>query len=366
VTGTFTRVLCVLFLSVGCASTPRPRVLTELDGTREGPEVTASRTSAPQAFARAEGLRKRAEEAHESDMPATAQILGEQALVAYQRAVVLARLAAAETRKAQAETELARTEAALRAREGAQRELEATLRDLELRLKVERETMPLPASAASSPEREKARREAARALGVEARLLCATTRLLDPSRTSVLDVVKRLEAFELTLASAPRAPIDEARALRSACLRELTATRRAATQADPAGEDSDRLLASLSDASLAPARDDRGVVVTLSDPFETNDKLRKAALDRLTELAQIAKANPSFPVQVVVHSARALPPPRETARVEEIAGVLRTVGAPRVEAVSAGSALPVLESRRPGAAARNERVEVVFVTRTAS
>ena len=355
-----------LLFSAGCASAPPPRVLSEVSRTRESAEVAAAKASAPQAFARAELLRERAERAHDEEQPATAQILGEQALVAYQRAVVLARLAAAETRTAQAEAELARTEAALRARESAQRELEATLRDLELRVKVERETMPLPASGAASPEREKARREAARALGVEARLLCATSRLLDPSRASLVELTKRLDAFDASLGSAPRAPIDEARAIRSACLRELTATRRAATQADPGGEDADRLLASLSDASLSPARDDRGVVVTLADPFEPNDQLRKDAQSRLGELAQVAKANPRFPLQVVVHAARALPKTREDTRVQAVKAALQGAGAPVVETLSAGSALPVLEGGRPGAAARNERVEVVFVSRTAS
>lgn len=359
-------IVALLLFTGGCASAPPPRVLSEVSRTRESAEVAGAKASAPQAFARAELLRERAERAHDEEQPATAQILGEQALVAYQRAVVLARLAAAETRTAQAQAELARTEAALRARESAQRELEATLRDLELRVKVERETMPLPASGAASPEREKARREAARALGVEARLLCATSRLLEPSRASLPELMQRLDTFDASLGSAPRAPIDEARAIRSACLRELTATRRAATQADPGGEDTDRLLASLSDASLSPARDDRGVVVTLADPFEPNDKLRKQALERLTELAQVAKANPLFPLQVVVHSARPLPKAREGARVEAVKEALQSAGAPVVETLSAGSALPVLEGGRPGAAARNERVEVVFVSRTAS
>jgi hypothetical protein len=358
--------VALLFVASACASAPPPRVLTEVSRTRESSQVAAAKASAPQAFARAELLRERAERAHEEELPATAQILGEQALVAYQRAVVLARLAAAEARTAQTEAEVARTEAALRAREAAQRELEATLRDLELRVKVERETMPLPASGAASPEREKARREAARALGVEARLLCAASRLLDPSRAALVELTKRLDAFDASLAAAPRAPIDEARAIRSACLRELTATRRAATQADPAGEDADRLLSSLSDASLSPARDDRGVVVTLADPFEPNDQLRKDALGRLTELGQVAKANPRFPLQVVVHSARSLPKTREDARVEAVKGALQGTGATVVETLSAGSALPVLEGRRPGAAARNERIEIVFVSRTAS
>src|SRR5258706_15850554 len=96
------RPLLVLLLAVGCATPARPQILTEVDRTREGRSVVDARKDAPQALARAELVRGRAEKAFaDGDLPA-AQILGEQALAAYLRATLEARLTLAETRLAQA------------------------------------------------------------------------------------------------------------------------------------------------------------------------------------------------------------------------------------------------------------------------
>jgi outer membrane protein OmpA-like peptidoglycan-associated protein len=218
----------------------------------------------------------------------------------------------------------------------------------------------------SSPERELARREAARALTAQGRLLCSAARLLDPKRTSLDDDFKKLAELEATLGSKAMTPIDDARAVRSACLAELTATRRPRTQQNPADPATDKLLQELSQASLAPSRDDRGVVVTLGAPFERDDKLTAQAVTRLGDLAGVAKAHPDFPVLVVVHSAGKLPDARETTRTERAASALREHGAPKVETAAVGAALPRVDPKEPGAAARNDRVEVVFVAPSAS
>ena len=120
-------------------------------------------------------------------------------------------------------------------------------------------------------------------------------------------------------------------------MRELTQTRRPTTQKNPASAATDTLLARLSDASLEPSRDDRGVVVTLRTPFGKDDQLKGEAKTRLTELASVAKANPSFPVQVVVHSGTKLPPARETLRADRAASALKEGGAPSVEAHAVGT-----------------------------
>jgi hypothetical protein len=359
--------LLLVALALGCAATPRPRALTDLDVTRESPALAAAKKTAPQAFARADGLRKRAEAAHLAGDPASAQILAERAQAAYQRAVTLATLVRDEERSRTAEGALSTLDAELARTAEAQAKLDAETRALDLRLKVARETLPVPESGPpASPERELARREAAQALVAQARLLCTAARLVEPTLATLPAALAKVTDLEARLPKAPMAPLDEARATRTGCLKELTGARRPRTQADPVNPAADRLLTELGQASLRPSRDDRGVVVTLERAFERDDRLTKEAEARLTELAGIAKSHPGFPLLVVLHSAVRLPEPREAARIERTSTALRTHGAPTVEATSVGNALPGLDRRQPGAAARNDRVEVVFVAPTAT
>lgn len=354
-------------LVLACASTPRPRVLLTLDATEKSPAVEQAKSQAPQAFARAEGLRREAEQTHDAGDPAGAQILGEQALAAFQRAVTLAGVTRAEQRAAAAEVSLTRVNAALAQAEQAQKQLDADASGLELRLKVARETLPMPESGPpSSPERELARREAARALTAQARLLCSAARMLDPKRATLEPAFEKIAAVEKVLATNAPTPIDDARSVRSTCLAELTAARRPRTQESPANPASDVLLEQLSDASLKPSRDDRGVVVTLESPFERDDKLTERAVTSLGDLGGVAKAHPDFPVLIVVHSAAKMPEARATARAEHAAATLRDHGAPRVETADVGASLPRLDPKAPGSAARNDRLEIVFVAPSAS
>jgi hypothetical protein len=356
-----------LALALGCAATPRPRALTELDVTRESPALVAARKNAPQAFARAEAFRARAEEAHQAEDPASAQILAERARAAYERAVALGTLVRAEERTRAAEASVAKLDAELARIAIAQGKLDAETRALDIRLKVAQETLPVPESGPpSSPERELARREAAQALTAQARLLCTAARLVEPNLASLPAALAKVVDLEARLPKAPMAPLDDARAARTACLKELSNARRPRTHADPVSPAADRLLSELGQASLRPSRDDRGVVVTLERAFERNDELTKDAEKRLAELAVIAKSHPAFPLLVVLHSAVRLPEPREAARVERTAAALRAAGAPSVEATGVNNMLPGLDRRKPGAAARNERVEVVFVAPAAT
>src|SRR5258706_14034562 len=86
----------------GCAHAPRPLSMGYMDRARQGPPVGDAPVHAPQAFARAELLRNRAEQAyHDGDLTA-AEALSDQAIAAYTRATIEARLAVAETRLAEA------------------------------------------------------------------------------------------------------------------------------------------------------------------------------------------------------------------------------------------------------------------------
>jgi len=345
----------------GCASAPRPAALNDARAASTAPAVVQAKPRAPQAFARAEDLRRRAEQAYEDGRHSDAEFLAEHALAAYQRAVIAGRLAAAEARAASAEAKVAERERELAALDEQNKRALSEAETLELRLKVVREIMPVPGSEPASPDRERARLEAGRAFALEARLLCSSARLLDAERASLKERFAKLDDLDKRLASGSLpVPIDEARAERSSCLRELTLTRRPQSQKSAAGQ-ADTLLSELSGTGVAPSRDDRGVVVTLRDVFARGDEIPAAAREKLASLGRVAKAHPTFPLLVVVHSPKGGSAERDKSRAQAAAKVLSEHGAGRVEALAAGAAQPLLDPSQPGAGVRNERVEVVFV-----
>jgi outer membrane protein OmpA-like peptidoglycan-associated protein len=344
-------------LLAGCASAPRPVSLTRAADADRAPAVVEAKSQAPQAYARAQDLLRRAEEAYSDGRQADAELLGEHALAAYRRAVIEARLAAAEGRKADAEARLAEVERELASLDEQNRRALSEAENIELKLKVLREIIPVPSSDTASVERERARLEAARAFALEARLLCASARLLEPERATLVARFAKLDELDRTLASkALPAPLDAARAERTSCLRELTLARRPSTQKAPATPQADALLSELSGSGLNPTRDDRGVVVTLREVFK-GEEITSAAKERLAGLGRVAKTHPAFPVLVVVHSARGGSAERDLKRAKSVAALLTEQGAGRVESHGAGTAQPVVV----GGDARNERVEVVFV-----
>lgn len=345
----------------GCAATPRPSVMGRVEDTRDTAAVREAAQLAPQAYLAAEQLRGRAERAYDAGDFAGAQITSEHALAAYHHAVVLARLVKANQRRLRAETERSALQAELAKLEAEQRLLNAEADQLELRAKVARDALPLATSGPASPDRERARREAARALLTQARLLCVAARLVDADGPGLSQTLAELDAATTQL-KAPQAPIDAAASARAKCLAQLTLARRPATQQAPAQGAADALLAELTrSGDWQPFRDDRGVVVTLRGLVTAGGEVTQDGRGRLTTLANVAKAHPSFPVLVVVHTSGAGNPERDLARGRALAEVLRSAGAPRVEAESAGSDLPVLEPRRADSKARNERVEIIFV-----
>jgi len=351
--------LLLLSCVVGCAVPARPQVMTEVDRTREGRAVLDAKTTAPQAYARAELVRKRAEQAYADGDLSTAQILSEQALAAYLRATVEARLTRAETRLAEAKLLEKKQSDRLAQLESEEQRVSAEAADLELRAKVMRDAEPLAKSEPASPEREKARREAGRAIVTQGTLLCVAARLVEPNRSTLPALFAKADDLRKKLDTAAPAPIDEATSLRSDCLRELTLARRPRLQAAPARGESDALLSELSRADYLPFRDDRGVVVTLHSPRE-GGKLSSKATEKLAELGRVAKAHPEFPVLVVSHEARA--GGKDDGLPAQAVAALKAAGAANVEGRSAGSTTPVVPPDRAGAAARNERLEIVFVS----
>jgi outer membrane protein OmpA-like peptidoglycan-associated protein len=357
--------LGLLLGALGCArAAPQPGVMREVDSARQSAAVVEAQARAPQAYADAELRRKQAAAAEQRGDLGSAQILSEQALAAYTRAVVQARLARAQASVADEETRAAKASAQLSELQAQEQRVRAEAEDLEAREKVARDALPLPSSGPASKEREQARLVAARALLTQAKLLCLSARLLDPSREAVTGALGKLA--ELSQKLTLPAPIDDATALRSTCLRELVLVRRPITQKSPAAGAADALLAELSAASLTPVRDDRGVVVTLRALFDDKSQLKAEGLAELDMLGKVAKAHPDFPLLAVLHSARGANPTRESAEASAVAETLRKAGAPKVETDAVGASAPVVDPERPGAAERNRRVEIVFVSPTSS
>ncbi|WP_437945466.1 hypothetical protein WME98_31705 [Sorangium sp. So ce296] len=188
--------------------------------------------------------------------------------------------------------------------------------------------------------------------------------------------IKKLDADLAEAGVAGRAipaPIDQASRARAGCLAALTAARRAATPVTRAPGAGDALLAELSAAGTwSPARDDRGVVVTLRGLFAGN-ALTKTGEARLRDLSRVAAAHPAFPVAVVVHTDREISAREEPAWAARADAIVRALDpaqgasaaaapqAPRIAPFLAGSAAPVVD---PGGSerGRNARVEIVFVT----
>jgi outer membrane protein OmpA-like peptidoglycan-associated protein len=357
--------LLALALFVACASAPRPPVLAEAASVSTTPAAKEAERLAPQAFAEAERIRREADKAHEQGDGAAAQILGEHAIAAHTRAVVLARRVKAEQRLAQAELELSKAQAELADLDAKQRFAATEADDLEKRVRMFEDALPLAPNAPASPEREKARLEAARSMASQARLLCLSTRLLAESAEGLAETLAKLDALDAQLAKpAGATPIDEAIRLRATCLRQLTLVRREPLRKAPADGRSDALLAELSrSGDLFPFRDDRGVVITLRGLFAPGAQtLNATGAERVALLGRVAKAHPDFPVLVVVHGQQLKPTPEDERRGRAVADALRQAGASKVAVHAAGGAQPVAAPERGGAAARNQRIEIVFVT----
>lgn len=364
-------------VALGCAAGGATGIggrVGEAERTKRSLEGTAAQALAPQAFAVANQELALARDAEGRGDALGAELHAERAVAAYAHAVALARLARATQEEAAASQALASaTELGLRyaaQRKGTDREAD----ELDKQLRIAREVEAPRGSGAADPEREKARVVAAQALVTQARLLCSAARLVSPQAPGLSEAEAAVGALEKQVESGGKgaAPIDPAARTRAACLASLTKARRAA----PAeGDPTDALLAELSQASAAggkrleasPARDERGVVVTLRGAFKEAG-LTPEGEALLKDLGRVAAAHPTFAVQVVVHDAQA-PSAAETAtntrRGEAIAKALTEGGAAaaKIKVEQAGARAPVVDPKDAKRRDRNARLEVVFITR---
>jgi len=335
--------------------------LDTMERVRDRTATEEGATLAPEAYARAEQERGIALEEHAAGDDVGAVLHAQRAVAAYDHAMTVVRLARATAELADAQKTLDDATTQVESIESSRAQLEREGAELEERLHVSRERM-LPASSAhASPEREVARRVAARALVLEGRLLCDAAGLVVADAGGLTDAQKELAKLEGPLGPGP-APIDAAARLRARCLDVLTRARRAS--GDDTGA-SDALLAELSAAGgWDPVRDERGVVVTLRDWFRGRELTGEAA-KKLKDLGRVAAAHPSFALQVVVHDAEPPPGPDDTdarrAAVAIEALVSGGAAATRTAPELAGARAPLTDPRDAQERARNQRLDVVFV-----
>lgn len=363
-------------LQLGCAAVPPPRVLGRADRAAESPAALESKKLASGAFAHAEKMRREAHEAWGDERLAEAQVLGEHALAAYAHAHALARVARASQTLGKAQDDLAVAERELAALEADQARVKAELDALEVQVRVLRDAEPMSEPGKASPAREKARREAARALALQARLLCGAASLLTGSSAAgakskasvppelareLTQAQKDLDALDAQLTGKKPTPIDQALSMRATCLSVLTRVRRTRTPIATSPGAGDALLSELSAMKKhAPSRDDRGVVVTLRGVFD-GEGLSASGKAALAELGRVAAAHPSFPVAVVLHQSRPSKKGDEARWQARGKAALAALGVSGGRSTVAGDALPVVSPTGKNKA-RNERVEVVFVT----
>jgi hypothetical protein len=352
--------LLSIVFCLSCATPARPGILSQVDAVRQTDAAKEAAALAPQGQAQAEQFRETAEQQWKQGKTASSQIAAERAMAGYDRTRALARIVRAERDLAIAQNQLDESSKALRQLEARQKQVAAEQADLEMQIKVERDAELLASPLPASPAREAARREVARALSTQGRLLCASARLLAATPEPLDAKLKELDVLDEQLAKERvPAPIDIATKLRSDCLHEIVEIRRPKISSNPQGTAGDELFVKLSSAQFTPSRDDRGIAVTLQEPFSGND-LAPVARTALKRLEPIVKEQASIPLLVVVHGAHSNTK-RDEARGHAAAVVLRQLGASKTDIRIAGDRLPLLERTTPGAAQRNERLEIVFV-----
>lgn len=347
----------------GCGGPLRVASLDDMERARTTNAAQEGATGAPEVYAHAEGERVLAERSHAEGDDVSATLHAEHALAGYGHAVVVARKVRATAELADATRAADDATAQAQTLEATHAQIDRDAADLEAKAAVLRDRLLPAPSAPATPEREAARLVAARSLAVEAHLLCGAAKLLGPEADGVAGAEGDAVALSERLDRPVRpVPIDDAFRARARCLSVLTGTRR---RLGEARGQSDTLLAELSaTGGWDPARDERGVYVTLHGAFQ-GGKLTAEATDKLRDLGRVASAHPAFALQIVVHDAAA-PAAKDDDDARRADAVVQTLVAggasdTRIHAELAGARVPITDPTDARERARNERVEVVFV-----
>ncbi len=346
--------LAVMF---GCAHSPRPATLDQSRLTAEGDGAKFARRLAPQAFARAEGLRLQAEEAQTDGRSKLAAALAERSLVAFERAALEARKIEALRRVASAEQTSQQRRGEIARLVGLQAEIASETKGLELRIEIEANTLTRLPLEAEDAGRTAARVETARSILQAARVLCAAAHLLSPDDDETEAAVQAADSLSTTFPTlAAHEALTRALDQRIQCLTALSKLKRRAARTS--SDTGDGVLASLSPSfgDLRPHRDDRGVVLTARNAWDGRQLTAsgREVLDRITRLAGAR----SLPLLVVLHSVGK--PGNASAELRPAIEELRK-GLPHASFVEPDTRLPsLLALPQP----RNEagRIEFIFVT----
>ncbi len=370
-----------LALSACAAGNAESPAWNELEAVHTTPAVREAAALAPVPFAAAERARIAAEHACDSGHDAACEAAVDEALAGYALTEATARGVRAKTRAEAARASLTEQGRAADEAAAARTTAEREASELGAELEVATHVVPPRASGPAPAAREEARRRAAASLAEDAELLCDAAKLAGAaaSAASATDDPALLKIRdELTTKPAAGAAgagplLDDATRARAACLSQLTAARARGTAIDSEAE---AILAAISARGLGDDltvhRDERGVLVVLEAPFD-KDHLTTHASDALKALAAIALAHPRSALQLVAHDASGSEKSgTETAehrtlvehRLDDAAHLLDAAGisAARRHAVRAYDRLPIVDPADAAHRARNERLEVVFVS----
>jgi hypothetical protein len=327
-------------------------------GAQEGSDL------APEISARAKHEQVEAQSAHAAGLEIEAALHTERADAGYLHALAVARHVRATAELEQARNALASATAQTKELETEYDELRRKAEELEQRVRAGKEHVSSGSGPAQDGVDAAARAVMARSLGEQGRLLCDAAKMIAADAAGLPEAEVRLDEVTERLAKNVAAvSIDEGAEARQQCLDALTRARR--TLGGDSGS-ADALLTELAAAGgWSPARDERGVVITVRGAFRGSD-LTQTASAMLMELGRVAAAHPAFALQVVVHDAQPPGPDDATDAKRAAATVQALVAggavASRVKAELAGARVPLLDPRARSAIVRNERMDVVFVS----
>ena len=354
-------------LMAACGGTfQRKSVIDDVDRIRASPGAQEGWSLAPEIHARAEEERAEAQSAHSSGRDVEAELHAERAAAAYAHVLAVARQVRATTELEEARKSLGDATAQTTKLEGSYDELQRQTEELERRVRAPQG----PVSPGSTPAQNGedgtspyGRNATAVRAAARARSLREQGRLLCDAAKMVADDAPGLSDAEAALGNDGTRSPDDAAEARQRCLDALARARR--TMGGDSGS-ADALLAELAAVGgWDPARDERGVVITLRGAFRGTELTRNAEAT-LIAIGRVSNAHPTFSLQVVVHDAR-LQRMDDTADEKRAAAAVQALVAggaspSRVKVELAGVRIPIVDPDSDRENARNERMDIAFVS----